>query len=89
MSKTHRPNYRREARGRRRSTRIEHNITVRSVMRTPPDVAKLGRAVIALAMAELEAEKQADATTSADATSATAATPAPNEAKSTEVDHDD
>ncbi|MCL4554360.1 MAG: hypothetical protein M1565_04395 [Actinobacteria bacterium] len=38
----------------------ERNITIRSVLRNPPDYSKLGRALVALAMAEAEAEAQAE-----------------------------
>lgn len=58
MSKTNRPNYRRadrEDRG-RRSGRRDRRIVVRGVRRDPPDLRKLARAVIALAIAEMEAE---------------------------------
>ncbi|WP_237081335.1 hypothetical protein [Mycobacteroides abscessus] len=58
MSKTNRPNYRRadrEDRSRRRG-RQDRRIVVRGVRRDPPDLRKLSRAVIALAMAETEAE---------------------------------
>ncbi|WP_237081287.1 hypothetical protein [Mycobacteroides abscessus] len=58
MSKTDRPNYRRadrEDRSRRRN-RQDRRIVVRGVRRDPPDLRKLSRAVIALAIAEMEAE---------------------------------
>lgn len=51
MSKTGRPNYRRKERG---GAKAERRVTVRSVRRDPPDLRKLSRAVIALAMAEAE-----------------------------------
>lgn len=51
MSKTGRENHRRGTRGRPRAERV---IRVRGVQRTPPDLRKLSRAVIALAMAEAE-----------------------------------
>lgn len=58
MSKTNRPNYRRADREdrSRRSSRRDRRIVVRGVRRDPPDLRKLSRAVIALAMAEMEAE---------------------------------
>lgn len=58
MSKTNRPNYRRADREdrSRRSSRQDRRIVVRGVRRDPPDLRKLSRAVIALAMAEMEAE---------------------------------
>ncbi|UGT62875.1 hypothetical protein [Nocardia asteroides] len=62
MSKTGRTNHRRadrEAKRRRGSTGAERRITVRSETRTPPDLYKLSRAVIAIAMADAEAEKTA------------------------------
>lgn len=37
------------------------NISVRSIRREPPDVRKLGRAIIRLALAEAEAERAAQA----------------------------
>ncbi|GFG50172.1 hypothetical protein CQY20_28425 [Mycolicibacterium agri] len=58
MSKTGRPNYRRGSRGSRKAHR---HITVRSVRREPPDLRKLSRAVIAMAMREAEAEAEAKA----------------------------
>lgn len=51
MSKTGRPNHRRKGRG---GAKAERHITVRSVRQDPPDLRKLSRAVIALAMAEAE-----------------------------------
>ncbi|MEV0357658.1 hypothetical protein AB0H71_16530 [Nocardia sp. NPDC050697] len=62
MSKTGRTNHRRadrEAKRRRGSTSANRHITVRSEQRTPPDLYKLSRAVIAIAMADAEAEKKA------------------------------
>lgn len=58
MSKTGRPNHRRGSRGRRKA---ERHITVRSVRREPPDLRKLSRAVIAMAMREAEADAEAKA----------------------------
>jgi hypothetical protein len=55
MSKTGRINHRRGNRGR---PKAERHISVRSVRRDPPDLHKLSRAVIAIALrdAELDAE---------------------------------
>ena len=55
MSKTGRPNHRRKGRG---GAKAERHITVRSVRQDPPDLRKLSRAVIALAMAEAEMDTQ-------------------------------
>lgn len=56
MSKTGRPNYRRGSRGNPKS---ERQITVRSVRRDPPDLHKLSRAVIAMALRDAEAQAEA------------------------------
>ncbi|PVB15915.1 hypothetical protein [Mycobacteroides abscessus] len=56
MSKTGRPNYRRGSRG---TVKPEREITVRSVRRDPPDLRKLSRAVIAMALREAEAAAEA------------------------------
>ena len=58
MSKTGRTNHRRGTRGR---PKAERQISVRSVRLDPPDLRKLSRAVIAIALrdAELEAEARA------------------------------
>jgi hypothetical protein len=53
MSKTGRTNYRRGARG---TPKPERRITVRSVRRDPPDLRKLSRAVIAMALRDAKAE---------------------------------
>ena len=53
MSKTGRPNRRRAGR--------ERHISVRAVRRNPPDLQKLSRALIQLAMAQEEAEAEAQA----------------------------
>lgn len=58
MSKTGRPNYRRGSRG---TPKPERHITVRSVRRDPPDLRKLSRAVIAMALRDAEAEAEAEA----------------------------
>ena len=55
MSKTSRINYRRGARG---TAKPERRITVRSVRRDPPDLRKLSRAVIALALADADTTRQ-------------------------------
>ncbi|WP_040694410.1 hypothetical protein [Nocardia vinacea] len=61
MSKTGRYNPRRATKGRNQPNKAEHRITMRSEKRTPPDLYKLSRAVIAMALAEAEAEKSAAA----------------------------
>lgn len=82
MSKTGRPNQRR---GTRRNPRPERHITVRSVRRDPPDLRKLSRAVIALAMADAEAE----ANNAAEKTGAPDLSDQVGQAESSEVHHDD
>lgn len=69
MSKTGRTNHRRGVRGR---PKAERHITIRSVRRDPPDLRKLSRAVIALALreAELDAEAQAAVSDAAETTPA-------------------
>lgn len=56
MSKTGRTNYRRGSRG---TPKAERHITVRSVRRDQPDLRKLSRAVIAIAMRDAEAVSEA------------------------------
>lgn len=56
MSKTGRTNYRRGSRGTPKPERI---VTVRSVRRDPPDLRKLSRAVIAMALRDTEAQAEA------------------------------
>lgn len=56
MSKTGRTNYRRGSRG---TPKPERQIVVRSVRRDPPDLRKLSRAVIAMALRDAEAEAEA------------------------------
>jgi len=56
MSKTGRSNHRRGPRGTRKA---ERRIIVRGVRREPPDLRKLSRAVIAIAMHEAEADAEA------------------------------
>ncbi|WP_280442606.1 hypothetical protein [Nocardia brasiliensis] len=80
MSKTGRYNPRRAAKGRNQPSAAEHRITIRSEQRTPPDLHKLSRAVIAIALAETESE--------------TPATPRPTQAEQAgntdqEVSHDE
>lgn len=58
MSKTGRTNYRRGARGTRKA---ERHIVVRSERRDPPDLRKLSRAVIAIALRDAEAKAEARA----------------------------
>jgi len=58
MSKTRRTNYRRGPRGTRKA---ERRITVRSERRDPPDLRKLSRAVIAMALRDAEAKAEARA----------------------------
>jgi hypothetical protein len=53
MSKTGRTNPRRGSRG---TPKPERTIIVRSVRRDPPDLRKLSRAVIAMAMRDAEAQ---------------------------------
>jgi hypothetical protein len=62
MSKTGRTNRRRGTRG---QPKAERQISVRSVRRDPPDLRKLSRAVIAMALrdAELEAAAGAESST--------------------------
>ncbi|MBF6185045.1 hypothetical protein [Nocardia farcinica] len=57
MSKTGRYNPRRAAKGRNQPNNSQHRITVRGELRTPPDLRKISRAVIAIALAEAEADK--------------------------------
>ncbi len=58
MSKTGRTNHRRGSRGR---PKAERHISIRSVRRDPPDLHKLSRAVIAIALLEAEMEAEAKA----------------------------
>lgn len=58
MSKTGRTNHRRGTRGR---PKAERHISIRSVRRDPPDLHKLSRAVIAIALREAELEAEANA----------------------------
>lgn len=81
MSKTGRINHRRAGRGR---PKAERHISVRSMRRDPPDLQKLSRAVIALALRE--AERDADAQRATSTGSATAEPDAVTSA--TEKTHD-
>ena len=56
MSKTGRTNHRRGSRG---TPKPERTITVRSVRRDPPDLRKLSRAVIAMALRDAEIREEA------------------------------
>lgn len=75
MSKTGRPNYRRGARGTRNA---ERHIVVRNERRDPPDLRKLSRAVIAMALRDAEAKAEARA--AMDSTAAPDANQAPTAA---------
>ncbi|OMB81414.1 hypothetical protein A5746_05105 [Mycolicibacterium conceptionense] len=56
MSKTGRTNYRRGSRG---TPKPERQIVVRSIRKDPPDLRKLSRAVIAMALRDAEAQAEA------------------------------
>ena len=56
MSRT----YKDSPKGKRRGPGRQRNISVRAVRRDPPDLRKLSRALITLAMAEAAAEAQTD-----------------------------
>ncbi|SCX28103.1 hypothetical protein [Mycolicibacterium fluoranthenivorans] len=72
MSKTGRTNYRR---GARNNSKAERHIVVRSIRRDPPDLRKLSRAVIAMALRDVEAQAEArEALTAPDSSSADTAT---------------
>lgn len=58
MSKTGRTNHRRGSRG---APKPERHITVHSIRRDPPDLRKLSRAVIAMALRDAEQEAEAHA----------------------------
>lgn len=63
MSKTGRSNYRRGDREGRRKAKVERHIYVRAVRNQPPDVKLLGKAFLALALADaarMAQEKEAD-----------------------------
>lgn len=68
MSKTGRTNYRRRSRG---TPKPERHITVRSVRRDPPDLRKLSRAVIAMALRDAEAQAEVRAGMNGDTASDT------------------
>jgi hypothetical protein len=55
----------------KRRYRDDRRITVRGVRRDPPDIRKLSRALISLAMAEAEREAQAEQTAREAASAAT------------------
>lgn len=73
MSKTGRTNHRRGTRGR---PKAERHITVRSVRRDPPDLRKLSRAVIAMALRDAELAVE---TAAADSTPGSLAADATNQ----------
>ncbi|MFI6169051.1 hypothetical protein ACIBCN_19895 [Nocardia sp. NPDC051052] len=85
MSKTGRYNYRRPEKGRNSPTRPERHITVRSVRRDPPDLRKLSRAIIAMALVDAEREKS-EAEETAEAAAAQEDTA--NQKPSQDADHD-
>jgi hypothetical protein len=85
MSKTGRPNYRRGSRG---TPKAERHITVRSVRRDPPDLRKLSRAVIAMALRDAEVQAEARAAMNGSAVPDTGQAPAVAAAADTE-DTDD
>jgi hypothetical protein len=62
MSKTFKdsPKYKQQLTGRRGGGR-QRNISVRAVRRDPPDLPKLSRALIQLAVAQVEADARAEA----------------------------
>lgn len=86
MSRTGRFNPRRPEKGRNRPNRPEHRIVVHGIRRKQPDLRRLGRAVITMALAEAEAEKAA-----ADAKQATRDTDGTGASDQTgqEADHDE
>ncbi len=59
MSKTGRSNYRRSGRERRHQAKLERRIYARTVRREHPDIRLLGKAFLALALAD--ASRTADA----------------------------
>lgn len=81
MSKTGRTNYRRGSRG---TPKPERHITVRSVRRDPPDLRKLSRAVIAMALRDAEAQAEARAGMNGDTASDISQTPRPADASDVE-----
>jgi hypothetical protein len=60
MSKTGRTNHRRGTRG---EPKAQRQITIRSVRRDPPDLRKLSRAVIAMALRDAELETESHSAT--------------------------
>jgi hypothetical protein len=77
MSKTFKdsPKHKQQRTGHSRGGR-QRNISVRAVRRDPPDLRKLGRALIQLAVAQAEAEAQGQAQAQAQETTK----PSPEEA---------
>jgi hypothetical protein len=61
MSRTFKDSPRRRQQRRRGSRTRQRNISVRAVRRDPPDLRKLSRALIQVAMAQAEADAQAAA----------------------------
>lgn len=57
----------------RNAHREERRLTVRGIRRDPPDVRKLGRALLHLAMAEAERQAQAEQSTRTERPEATSA----------------
>lgn len=78
MSKTGRTNYRRGSRG---TPKPERQIVVRSIRRDPPDLRKLSRAVIAMALRDAEAAAEVR-----EAESISAATPSTGDLSAESVD---
>jgi hypothetical protein len=85
MSKTGRPNYRRGLRG---TPKAERHITVRSVRRDPPDLRKLSRAVIAMALRDAEAQAEARAAMNGSIAPTAGTTPAVADADEAGEAHD-
>jgi hypothetical protein len=81
MSKTARTNYRRGPRGTRKA---ERHITVRSVRRDPPDLRKLSRAVIAMALRDADAQSEARAGMNDTAPAEGSGTASPNGAEASD-----
>jgi len=81
MSKTGRTNH-------RRGTRAERHISIRSVRRDPPDLHKLSRAVIAIALREAELEAEAKAALADGGDNPAPDSPTDTSAESAEVSHD-
>jgi hypothetical protein len=60
MPKNHRTNRNSRVRADRRSRRRERHLSIRSELRREPDVRKIARAVVALAMAQAAQEAAAE-----------------------------